>query len=103
MEYTWIISALDCKVSENGLTNVVSTIHWRYRGTDEDEISYETYGAQPMSAPDPTSFVPYEDVTEVMVIDWLENTLEVETLQSQINSQIDLIKNPVIVTLPLYK
>lgn len=99
--YNWIISALECKVSEDGLTNVVSTIHWRYNATNEDGITADTYGAQPVGSPDPANFTPYENITKEQVVGWLEASLDVPALQLQLDEQINLIVNPIDVTPPL--
>ena len=99
--YNWIISALECKVSEDGLTNVVSTIHWRYNATNENGITVDTYGAQGVGSPDPADFTPYENITKDQVIGWLEALLDVPALQLQLDKQINLIVNPIDVTPPL--
>lgn len=98
--YNWTISALDCKVDENGLQDVVTTVHWRYRGTDEDGITAETYGAQAVGEPNPDAFTPYPNLVEEQVIGWLESEMDMEQLNQNIKTQIELIKNPVQVTLP---
>jgi hypothetical protein len=103
MEYKWTISALDCKVNEDGLTNVITTIHWRYSATDEDGITSEIYGAQLMSSPNPESFTPYEEVDLNVISNWLESKMNMEKIQEDLINQIELIKNPIIVTLPLYQ
>jgi hypothetical protein len=98
--YNWTISALDCKVNEEGLQDVVTTVHWRYRGTDEDGITAEVYGAQAVGEPNPDAFTPYPDLVESQVTGWLENEMDMEAIQENIINQINLIKNPVQVTLP---
>jgi hypothetical protein len=98
--YNWTISALDCKVDLNGLQDVVTTVHWRYRGTDEDGVTAETYGAQAVGEPNPDAFTPYPDLVESQVTGWLESEIDMEAIQENISKQIDLIKNPVQVTLP---
>lgn len=99
--YTWTISALDCKVSEEGMSDVVQTVHWRYRGTDENGVTYETYSATPVPTPNPEAFIPYPDLDLDTVTGWLESILDMEEIQAKIATQIDLIINPVMVTLPL--
>ena len=102
--YKWIFSAFDCRVSEDGLTDVVTTVHWRYNGTDEDGITAETYGAQAVGEPNPDAFTPYPNLSEDQVIGWMESTMDIEAMQLNIAEQIELIKNPVSVTLtpPFY-
>lgn len=97
--YKWTFSAFDCKVDEN-LDKVVTTVHWRYNGTDEDGISAGTYGAQPVGEPNPDAFTPYPDLSEEQVIGWMESVMDIEEIQKNIAEQINLIKNPVQVTLP---
>lgn len=99
INYTWTFSAFDCKVDENGLNKVVTTVHWRYRGTDEDGITAETYGAQSVGEPNPDAFTPYPNLSKEQVIGWMESQMDMETINENIASQITLIKNPVQVTL----
>lgn len=99
--FTWTVSAMDCKVSEDGLSNVIQTIHWRYKLTDED-YSAEIYGAQKMPSPNPKSFTPYEEVTLSMVTEWLESEMDMDKIKENLINQIELEKNPIIVTLPLF-
>lgn len=116
MTYKWTISALDCAVSQNGLTNIVQNIHWRYRATDNEGITAETYGAQYVTDPNPEAFLPFNDLTQEIVISWLEaimsqeiptegdqqtNSTILQEMQSRLMKKIELIKNPVTVTLTL--
>lgn len=98
--YTWVISALECKINENNLENVVQTIHWRYIGND-GEIRSDVYGSVSLDSPDPNNYIPYENLTQTIVENWLESNLDVTQYQNMISDQIELIKNPVIITLPL--
>jgi hypothetical protein len=98
--YKWIFSAFDCRVDEDGMQDVVTTVHWRYNGTNEDGISAEIYGAQSVGTPTPDAFTPYPDLSEEQVIGWMEETLDVEAMQLNLATQIELIINPVYVTLP---
>ena len=98
--YKWIFSAFDCRVDEDGMQDVVTTVHWRYNGTTEDGISAEIYGAQAVGTPTPDAFTPYPDLNEEQVIGWMEETMDVPAMQLNIAEQIELIINPVMVTLP---
>ena len=97
--YEWNFPAFDCKVDEN-LDKVVTTVHWRYSGTDEDGISSEVYGAQAVGEPNPDAFTPYPDLSEEQVIGWMESVIDIETMNKNIADQIQLIKNPIQITLP---
>lgn len=98
--YTWVISSLECKINENNLENVVQTIHWRYIGDDEG-VQSEVYGSVSLDSPDSNDFIPYDNLTQLIVESWLESNLDVTQYQNMISEQIELIKNPVIITLPL--
>lgn len=102
MQFNWIISAMDCKVSEGTMTNVVHTVHWRYNATEKkDEKIYfaEMYGACPVGEPTPEDFTDYESLTKKQVVSWLEATLDVKSMQENLTKQIDLQINPIDETL----
>jgi hypothetical protein len=102
--FQWVISQLNCAVESEGLPNVINVIHWRYNATKvEGDKTYfaDTYGSSSVSHPNPQNFTPYEDVTEEEVINWLEQILPVETMQSGLEANIALQINPTEVTLPL--
>ena len=102
--FQWVISQLNCAVELEGLPNVINMIHWRYNATKvEGDKTYfaDTYGASSVAQPNPQNFTPYKDVTEEEVINWLEQILPVEEMQSRLEANITLQINPVEVTLPL--
>jgi hypothetical protein len=98
INYKWTFSAFDCKLDEQ-LDKVVTTVHWRYRGTDEDGITAETYGAQSVGQPNPDAFTPYPQISEEQVIGWMEANMDVEVMNQTIANQINSIKNPTKVKL----
>jgi hypothetical protein len=99
--FNWVISTLDCVVSKDGLSNVVETIHWRYKGTNQNGTTSELYGAQLVGDPNPDEFTPYEDLTVVIISQWLESILDIEKMQKNIEDQINQLENPTHITLPL--
>ena len=103
MQTNWVISAMDCKVQENGLSNVVTNVHWRFQGTEVHEgktYAAEEYGATAVGTPDPLTFTPFEELTKEQVVGWLEETLDVEAMTARLEANIDLQINPVVQTLP---
>ena len=104
IEHYWIISSMDTAPSEDGLTDVVKTVHWRRdaKEIDGDKTYYgDVYGAMGCSAPDPMAYTPYADLTFDQVCSWLEANLDTAALDMALDSQIENQKNPPIVTLPL--
>ena len=99
--YNWIIEALDCKVNEGNLQDVVYNVHWRYTATNKNGITTETYGAQAVLPPSGEDFTPYNELTKEQVVGWLEAIIDVPTMNLMLDNQLNLIINPVDVTLPL--
>ena len=99
--YTWSISRLDCAPSENGLTDVVKTIHWIFTGKDENETSAAISNSYPLSTPSPEAFTDYSTLTRETVISWLESNLDVGYIKSRLSNEIASQYNPPITPLPL--
>lgn len=100
MEKYWIISSMDTKPSEDGLTDVVATVHWRRQAKDGEYFA-DVYGAMGCAAPDPMAFTPYNELTFDQVCSWLDANEKVELLDQALDKQIENQKNPPIVQLPL--
>tara|TARA_R110000868_G_scaffold46_3_gene606 strand:+ start:9871 stop:10263 length:393 start_codon:yes stop_codon:yes gene_type:complete len=100
--FNWTISATERAVSLDGLPDVIQVIHWRYRGTDQNGVTAETYGATSVGAPNPQDFTPYDGITAADVEGWLESLLDVPTMQTNLEAQIASLINPTTITGPLY-
>ena len=101
INFKWNVNPMDCVIDEDGLTNVVQTVHWRLTGTDENEVSSDIYGAQSFPKPEAEGYIPFEQLTEEIVVGWLESVLDVPAMEKQIEAAIYLINNPVMVQLSL--
>jgi hypothetical protein len=97
--FDWIISAMECKVKEDNLSDVVIMVHWRYNAVNGEYFA-ETYGATGVPTPSGNDFTPYEDLTKEQVVSWLEAILDVPAMQLQLEADIELQINPINVTLP---
>jgi len=110
MKYNWIISSMDSKLHEGDLQDVVITVHWR-RSAETDDYNPETetgyytdiYGALTVGPVDPTTFIPYNDLTQSDVEGWLNEMTDPTPaeMDAQLAENIELQKNPVEETLPL--
>ena len=99
--YTWTIVSLEAKAQQDNHENVIFNIHWRLDGYKIDnEIKYHasSYGVQHMEY-DADNFTPYNDLTKEDVVGWLEDTLDVEAMKSNLSDNINLQINPIDVTL----
>ena len=99
--YTWTFPQFDCAKSEDGLTDVVKTIHWRLDGTD-GTYSSGAYGTVGLAAPDPDAFIPFDQITEAWAISAVTNSdgFDLAALEANIAGNIEAQKNPPIVPLP---
>jgi hypothetical protein len=100
LETKWLISQMDTAPSEDSLTDVVKTVHWRYEGKD-GEYTAEVYGSMACATPSETDFTAYEDLTYEQVCEWLVAGNNVEAMDLNLATQIENLKNPPIVNLPL--
>ena len=101
IDYTWKINSLDCHTNLDGKTNVVYTIHWSLIG-EEDTNTASVYSSASVEVPEGSAFVEYDDLTQDIVVEWLENSIGSETItahKENIANQIDLQKAPVTVNL----
>jgi hypothetical protein len=94
----WQISAMDCKVSENNLSDVVYNVHWRCSAT-EDGYSASVYSTCSLPAPDPANFTDYNSLTLDQVLGWIwANGVNKEATEAAVLAQIEAQKNPVSAT-----
>lgn len=100
LETKWVVVQMDTAPSEDGLTDVVKTVHWRYVGKD-GEYTAEVYGAMACATPSETDFTAYEDLTYEQVCEWLVAGNNVKAMNENLATQIENLKNPPIVNLPL--
>ena len=95
MAFEFEIKELVCNESLDGLTNVIVTVNY---DAVKDGVSIP--GTLGLSAPHESAFIPYEDVTEEMVMGWLNGSLNLEEIDQALDSEI-AYKKEVIVTKPL--
>ena len=86
----WTISQLERNSADGG----VIVAHWRVTAVD-GEYSASSYGTAGFT-PDPTAngFVPFEDLTEAMVIEWVKDSLDVDAIEAGLTAQIEDQKAP---------
>ena len=99
----WTISSVKAKVEQDGLQNVIHTVHWRLQKTD-GEFTADVYGSKSLAAPSADNFIPSKDVTLEIVKEWLKTSFEVEELESleaNLDAQIEAKKNPTEIELSL--
>jgi hypothetical protein len=91
MTTTWTISTLERETS-NGF---VTTAHWQATAVDGDYTAsiYST-----CSWTDGTPVIPYENLTQETVLNWVWETVPKQATEDALAAQIALQKNPVTAT-----
>jgi len=103
--YNWVVDSMDTAPSEDGLTDVVKTVHWRANAEEvvgEETYTATVYGSVGVGDPTPDNFVDYADLTEADVLAWVWDSSEDFKTDQEANlaNQIEDQKNPKIETLP---
>ena len=98
--YTWKVTGIKVK-DEGSNTNAVVQTYWTKTGTDDNGNEGTFHGATPFTSttmPEGDVFVPFEQLTEDMVLDWIKDVVVgqyEEHVNEQIAKQIDSKVNPV--------
>lgn len=102
--YNWVISQMDEVPQEGSLLDVVVTVHWRRNATTEVDgkvYAADVYGSMGCTTPSATDFTAYPDLTFEQVCGWLDAGLDVPALNANLDSQLENLINPPIISLPL--
>lgn len=83
MAFEFEIKELVCNESLDGLTNVIVTVN--YNAVKDGVLIPGSLG---LSAPHESAFIPFKDVTEEMVLGWLNESLDLEQIDSALDSEI---------------
>ena len=95
MAFEFEIKELVCNESLDGLTNVIVTVNY---DAVKDGVSIP--GSMGLSAPHESAFIPFEDVTEKIVLRWLNTNLDLQEIEFALDCEI-AYKMDVIVSKPL--
>lgn len=93
---TFKISQMDRDTSDN----FVRVVHWNASQTDGD-FSASTYSTASFTKEDGINYVPYAELTEAQVIEWVKGSLGadgVAAVEAALAQNIELQKNPVTAT-----
>ena len=88
--YLWTISQMD-RLTSDGFVVVV---HYNVSATDGD-YQASTYGTTSYTQTPGETYIPYADLTEAIVVGWVQEALGKDTVEASLQGQIDALKNPV--------
>lgn len=108
--YDWNCKTVDVHPQEEGETNVVYNVHWIVTGTsDKLDSQGNAYlatniGTQVVPLDPETPFIPFEDLTNEIVVEWTKDAMgeeQVQAIEDNIASQIAELENPTSVTMTI--
>ena len=76
-------------INTTTLTNVVTSVVYQYTGISSNGQTCVVTGEVPMATPDVNSYTDFHKLTEDEVLKWLESTVNVEKLQSDITNYLN--------------
>ena len=103
MKY-WFINNMECKRSENNLTNVVKYVSYTRIAVELiNGVEYTTQTSGTLSCPTPNldNFISYNQLTKEVVEGWLDQYCGVVQIDEYLDAEINQMANPPLVILPL--
>lgn len=88
--FTWSVVQMERLTSDN----YVVTVHYNVSAVD-GEYQSSTYGTVSYTQEAGQDVIPYQDLTEEIVVGWCQTSLGKDTVENSLQSQIDAQKNPV--------
>jgi hypothetical protein len=108
--YDWNCRTVDARPLEDGQKDVVYNVHWVVSGTS-DELSPEgnaysagSIGTQNVIWNPEGTFIPFEDLTNDIVVEWTKSAMgaeQVASIEASIESQINSLITPTSITLTI--
>lgn len=103
MTYDWNCKTVDVHPQAEGETNVVYNVHWVVTGTEED-YSATSIGTQVVPLNPEADFIPFEDLTNEIVVGWTKEAMgeeKVQAIEDGIANEIIELANPTSVTMTI--
>jgi len=98
--YTWKVKSVKVR-DGNGVASAVVQTYWDKIGTDSSGHTGTFAGATPfpLESVNPESFIAFEDLTEEIVLGWIQSIVigdYEKHVNEQIQKQIDDVKSPIV-------
>ena len=101
--YDWNCKTVDVHPQEEGETDVVYNVHWIVTGVDGD-YSASCIGTQVVPLSEGGTFIPFEDLTNDVVVEWTKEAMgeeQVTQIEASVASEIEGKINPTSVTMTI--
>jgi len=95
--YKWFVYEFQVNPSLDNLQDVIVKVYWRRQVIVEPNgvaYAYEMKGETDLAAPNKADFTQFNDLTQDIVIPWLESVIDMTALNSQLDIELDKIINP---------
>tara|TARA_R110000764_G_scaffold217172_1_gene304238 strand:- start:27 stop:428 length:402 start_codon:yes stop_codon:yes gene_type:complete len=106
--FNWDCKTVDAYPLIGEDPDVVYNVHWIVTGVSDqldpqgNPYQARSIGTQALSTDDITDFIPFEDLTNEIVVEWTKGAMgeeEVTSIEASIQSQINSLITPASVTL----
>lgn len=104
---TWKVGVMECYPKYEQNTDVVFTVHWDCVGSETvsgSTYNGRVYGSTAVTYHSGSEFTQYENLTQPQVLSWVWDAMgsgSKENYESSVQSQIDNLINPPVITPPL--
>jgi hypothetical protein len=83
--FTWAVNSLDRKLADG----YVFTAHYNVMAETED-LQYKTSTSGSISFQRPDTLIPYEELTQSLVLSWIKQTAPVADIEADLEAEIEL-------------
>ena len=86
-EYAWSVFSLTKRTIGNH-ENVITKVIWKKVGYDKDSVKGEFIMATMFDKLDESNFIKYEDLTQDIIVDWIKQSMDEESIDKEIIKHI---------------
>jgi hypothetical protein len=103
--YNWNCNTVDVYPTQGEFNNIIYRVHYIVRGGIDystNAITATKIGTVILNTNNVTNFIPFNELTSEQTIAWTKATLgevEVLAIETYIANQIELLRNPVSITM----
>ena len=110
INYDWNCKTVDARPLEDGEVDVVYNVHWIVTGVsdelkpDDSAYSATNIGTQNVPWNPEGAFIPFEDLTNEIVVEWTQAAMgeeQVASIEASIASQVESLIKPTSITLTI--
>lgn len=83
---------LQVKRQDNNLQDTIVAILWAYSCQEDNYLVFDT-GRCELPSPDPLNYIPFEEISQEILIQWLENNLNMSELNLSLAAKLEQKKS----------